>query len=74
MTMLFAQQLTQSTADDARDYFTGTVRTQGRSFESALPPGNYRVVDGLLCRVVDGVPPGLMGTDSRSLGEPPRKP
>ena len=59
MTSFITFQFSQSTAQDEQDYFTGSTRVKPEVRQSALPAGTYRVVDGTLCRVVDGAPPTL---------------
>lgn len=53
-----SEQLFFTTADDERNYFTGEQQAPPPKFNpnTILPPGNYRVVDGCLYRVVDWVP------------------
>jgi hypothetical protein len=74
MTRYLAQQLTQSTADDARNYFSGVSRPVGPVAAPVLPQGKYRVIDGVLHRIVAGVPPALDGGTSRPAGKPPLDP
>jgi hypothetical protein len=53
-------QISLSTAEDARNYFCGDTqpaRTTYGGFE--LPPGLYRVIDGMLFRLAPGLPPGI---------------
>lgn len=67
-------QLSVSTAEEERAYF---YEPQGVTFDAqpdlsaTLPAGVYRVVEGSLCRVVAGVPPGFparpQGGDKRSV-------
>jgi hypothetical protein len=51
-------QLTWSTADEARRIFSGERGAPGTAPQPLpqLPPGNYRVIDGQLVRIVPGTP------------------
>lgn len=56
MSQFIAQQLSVSTAEEESNYFTGQPPTLIRPDANAiLPPGVYRVIDGRLYRVVEGV-------------------
>jgi hypothetical protein len=55
------QPFSMSTADDEKNYVTGeqdTLPLQVRA-EIMLAEGTYRVIDGELCRIVGGLPPGV---------------
>ena len=50
---------TATTADDQRNYFYGTEQSEAHNLPvdgPALPAGTYRVIDGLLCRILSGLP------------------
>ncbi|MBM4036054.1 MAG: hypothetical protein FJ291_30340 [Planctomycetes bacterium] len=50
---------TATTAEDQDNYFYGVERSEvpARTTEGArLAPGTYRVVDGMLCRILSGLP------------------
>lgn len=59
MTKFIAKQFSQSTGDDARDYFSGTSQSVAQADTPMVAPGTYRVVNGELRRVVGGIPPEL---------------
>lgn len=47
-----------TTADDERSYFSGEIQPRALPFMgqgALLEPGEYRVVDGTLCRIVSGL-------------------
>ena len=53
-------QISLSTAEDARNYFWGDLPpTRPPETGYVLPPGTYRVIDGMLFRLVPGLPPGI---------------
>jgi hypothetical protein len=52
-------QLSLSTADEERAYFYGPTSTPEPDVTAVLPAGVYRVVEGNLCRVLPGLPPGF---------------
>jgi hypothetical protein len=53
-------QLSVSTADEERACSCGPFSSAPQPDISAhLPAGVYRVVEGTLCRIVPGVPPGF---------------
>ena len=62
MTKFVAKQLSQSTAEDARNYFSGASQPVEQPEPAVLQPGTYRVVNGILCQIVPGVPPELADT------------
>ena len=52
-------QMSLSTAEDEVNYFTGQpVSLHVPEPSTAFLPGTYRVVDGQLCLILPGVPPG----------------
>lgn len=55
---LVQMQLSLSTAEDERNYFTGSspVSPPEPDPEAILPPGIYRVIDGEIFRVSAGAP------------------
>ena len=62
-------QFSQSTAEDARDYFSGASGVGSVPPQASLPAGVYRVIDGSLRRVVAGVPPELEAALQRQTPE-----
>ena len=58
MTNLVYGQISYSTADDERNYFSGE-RQNIPNYEdcSSMPEGEYRVIDGEVFRIGDGFPP-----------------
>jgi hypothetical protein len=59
VTTFSAFQFSLSTAEDARSYFSGAAGPTPEEQQQPLPDGSYRVVDGVLCRVLPGVPQRL---------------
>ena len=53
-------QISLSTAEEELNYFTGEEWLPSPvEVESLFPPGLYRVVNGQLYRILEGVPPSL---------------
>jgi len=52
-------QLSVSTADVERSYFTGEPDPVSPISEGTIPEGWYRVVEGRLCRILDQAAPNL---------------
>lgn len=53
-------QISLSTADEESYYFTGEqTNSSSLEFEKVFPSGVYRVLDGKLYMIVEGVPPEL---------------
>jgi len=53
-------QIALSTADEESYYFTGEqVISSSLEFEKVFPSGVYRVLDGKLYMIVEGIPPEL---------------
>lgn len=54
-------QLSNTTADDQAQYFTGDVDRGPSTTDDwdEIAPGQYRVVAGALYRVVPGIPPAV---------------
>jgi hypothetical protein len=58
MREFIAEQLSVSTAEEERNYFSAQPPLLERPDTNAiLPAGLYRVIDGRLYRVVEGIPP-----------------
>ena len=60
-------QLSVSTADDEKAYFTGNEGVAiGSATENSLslPAGTYRLIEGALYRIVPGIPPTMRGKNS----------
>ena len=56
MNCFISEQLSVSTAEEENNYFTGQPPAIIQlNLNAILPPGMYRVIDGRLYRVVDGV-------------------
>ena len=70
MIELTVEQLSLSTADSERTYFTGegTPDVYSALRQTSVPTGTFRVVEGRLIRIVSGIPPQLQG----KLREKPR--
>lgn len=52
------QQISVSTAQEEKNYFTGQPQVVMEPDPNViLPPGEYRVIDGQLCRVAEGISP-----------------
>ena len=51
-------QIFLSTAEDEKNYFYGSdsVRQPASYGADAMPPGNYRVIDGQIYRISPGTP------------------
>lgn len=51
-------QISQTTAEEERNYFYQTAPLDPVEDGSAhvMPPGEYRVIDGQIYRIVDGTP------------------
>ena len=65
MNKFIIEQLSLTTAEDEHNYFTGQPEGSVQPTPNEiLPPGNYRVIDGRLYRIVDSLPPKLPGTNS----------
>jgi len=50
---------TATTAEDEENYFYGAEKPDVRDVpfqEARLGPGTYRVIDGVLCRILAGLP------------------
>ena len=48
-----------TTQEDEQNYFFGEIQLNINAFmgqEQSLLPGNYRVIDGQLCRIISGLP------------------
>jgi hypothetical protein len=59
MTEFVTEFFTATTAEDQRNYFYGNEQSDVRDFPAEgvlLAPGTYRVVDGILCRILSGLP------------------
>ena len=55
---LVIKQFSLSTAEEEKNYFTGQpTATAQPNPKTILPPGLYRVIDGRLYRVVEGIAP-----------------
>jgi hypothetical protein len=66
MTTLIVQQLSLSTAEDELNYFSGQPEAPHMpSPEAVLPPGNYRVMEGQLYRIVPEPAPLLLLPDEQ---------
>jgi hypothetical protein len=53
-------QLSVSTAEEERSYFTGQQQLSlAIDLAAILPAGVYRIIEGELCRILPGVPPAL---------------
>lgn len=52
---LTEDQCTDTTADDERNYFFGDTQQAPTAPGPQLPPGSYRVIDGVLCRIISGL-------------------
>jgi hypothetical protein len=59
VTKFVSDQFWLSTAEHASNYFTGLRSDPARPVQTVLQPGTYRVIDGVLCRIIPGVPPDL---------------
>ncbi|MDX2053617.1 MAG: hypothetical protein SFV15_14550 [Polyangiaceae bacterium] len=70
MTKFVSEQFSLSTAEHAVNYFTRSLPESAPHAQSFLPPGTYRVIDGALRRVVEGVPPALAEGWHKVSGEP----
>jgi hypothetical protein len=60
MTELTYQHFSLTTVDDQNNYFSGDVKSSPKIFEGSfveLAPGQYRVIDGELCRIASGLTP-----------------
>ena len=68
MNKFVREQMSVSTAEDEINYFTGQPEISVEPRPSKiLPPGNYRVIEGRLYRIVDSVPPTIPGTNMRTV-------
>lgn len=56
-----ATRFTLSTADEERNLFDGESSPAVQLRQIGVQPGQYRVINGLLCRIVEGTPPTLPG-------------
>ena len=58
MSEFVAEFFTATTAEDEANYFYGDDQEHmpSRSEVGAFAPGAYRVIDGMLCRIVSGLP------------------
>ena len=54
---LISYQFFLSTADDESNYFTGEFSQTPKEPQKGqtLSPGKYRVIDGILCRIISGI-------------------
>ncbi len=54
-------QIEQSTAEEWDNYFYGDTSPSIHSFdyETIMPAGKYRVINGQLCRILPGFPPDI---------------
>jgi hypothetical protein len=54
---LTMEQISVSTADEERNYFSGSVKPEAPTQSgSAMPTGTYRVVDGMLYLILPSAP------------------
>lgn len=62
-----AFQISLSTAEEGEYYFTGEQHTIATpNFQNLFPSGKYRVMNGQLFRIVDGVPPQFSNASTES--------
>jgi hypothetical protein len=67
MTSFISEQLSVSTAQEERNYFTGQPTVTLKPEPNAiLPPGLYRVIDDRLYRVIEGVAPRMRHEAAKS--------
>jgi hypothetical protein len=60
MREFIAEQLSVSTAEEERNYFSAEPPLlKWPDTNAILPAGLYRVIDGRLYRVVEGIPPAV---------------
>jgi hypothetical protein len=59
-----AKPFSLSTADEERNVVTDAPSPMASVRQMGVQPGQYRVIDGQLCRIVEGVPPTWPGRSS----------
>jgi hypothetical protein len=57
MSEFVADFFTATTAEDQKNYFYGEEQEETPSLAAANPllPGTYRVIDGMLCKILSGL-------------------